>query len=190
MDDERPTGREATIEAAVRVAARQLSAVGPSRMTVRSVAEEAGVNHALVHRHLGTKKHLVASALDYLAQASNEEVRRGIERGLTALQLGELPSVRSYVAALARCLTEDATSLMGQTNFPVLRQVATAGIQGGLAADTAKARAVAYMSTVFGVQLFAAYFADAIGLNDVARRLVREQLDRALRQLDRDLGLA
>ncbi len=53
------TGREALLEAAVRVVARQ----GLRQLTYRSVAKEAGVNHGLVTHYFGSIDELTAQAL-------------------------------------------------------------------------------------------------------------------------------
>lgn len=60
------TGREALIEAAVRVVARH----GLHGMTFRKVAQEAGVNNSLVAHHFGSLSTLAAAALEWSAATS------------------------------------------------------------------------------------------------------------------------
>ena len=55
------SGREALIEAAVRVVARH----GLHGMTFRKVADEAGVNNSLVAHHFGSLSNLAAAALEW-----------------------------------------------------------------------------------------------------------------------------
>ncbi|MBW8762367.1 MAG: TetR family transcriptional regulator [Microbacterium sp.] len=57
------TGREALIEAAVRVVARH----GLHGMTFRKVAQEAGVNNSLVAHHFGSLSSLASAALSWSA---------------------------------------------------------------------------------------------------------------------------
>ncbi|MGK9220444.1 MULTISPECIES: TetR/AcrR family transcriptional regulator [unclassified Microbacterium] len=57
------TGREALIEAAVRVVARH----GLHGMTFRKVAQEAGVNNSLVAHHFGSLSALASAALEWSA---------------------------------------------------------------------------------------------------------------------------
>ena len=57
------TGREALIEAAVRVVARH----GLHGMTFRKVAQEAGVNNSLVAHHFGSLSSLASAALAWSA---------------------------------------------------------------------------------------------------------------------------
>lgn len=58
MAKERPGrgSREATVEAILDAAEALFSAHGFTAVTVRDIAERAGVSHALVHRYLGSKE--------------------------------------------------------------------------------------------------------------------------------------
>ena len=188
-EESRPFGREETIAAAIRVAADRLVSIGPSRMTVRSVADEAGVNHALVHRHLGTKEQLVSLALESLAKECDVAIRRSLARGSSPMQLAALPAVRRYVRALASTLTH-APGLARQSDHPVLHNLSAQGTAGGLDSDAAHARAIAQLSTAFGFALFAPFLADAAGLPEARRGLIADNLDRALGALDDELGLS
>ena len=172
-------GRDAIIEASVRAAASQLASLGPSRLTVRSVAEEADVNHALVHRHLGTKADLVAAALEHLAGRCEVEVRGGLETGATPAELTTFPAVRDYVHALASTLA-DAPELAHQSDYPVLRYVSTLGTSAGLDDRTARSRAVVLLAMSFGMVFFGPSLADAAELGDYERELLIELLGEAL----------
>jgi AcrR family transcriptional regulator len=57
----------------VDAAARLLAARPPAAVSVRDIAEEAGVNHGLVHRYFGSKDALVRAALRSRAAASMEQ---------------------------------------------------------------------------------------------------------------------
>ncbi len=58
-----PKGREEIRKAVLDAADRLFATRRPSMVSVREIASEAGVNHALVHRHFGTKENLVRQAL-------------------------------------------------------------------------------------------------------------------------------
>jgi DNA-binding transcriptional regulator YbjK len=60
------TGREALLNAAVRVVARG----GLRRLTYRAVAEEAGVTHGLVVHHFGSRDALIEAALEHSVRTS------------------------------------------------------------------------------------------------------------------------
>src|SRR5438552_12981604 len=68
---ERPeygAGREALLDAAIRVVARR----GLRHLTYRAVAAEAGVTHGLVAHHFGSRDALLLAALRHSVQRSIE----------------------------------------------------------------------------------------------------------------------
>ncbi|MFE4002464.1 TetR/AcrR family transcriptional regulator [Nocardioides sp. YIM B13467] len=62
-------GREALLEATVRVVAR----AGLRKLTNRAVAEEAGVTHGLVGHHFGSRDALIEAAMRYVVERSVAE---------------------------------------------------------------------------------------------------------------------
>jgi len=86
----KPTGRVEIEEAAIIAAADQLASLGPSQMTVRGVAEAAGVNHALVHRHLQTKDRVIRrlastqSSFPVLEHLIDRDIEHGLDRETAA----------------------------------------------------------------------------------------------------------
>lgn len=67
----RGEGREALIRGIIRVVARD----GVDGLTFRSVAEETGVTHGLVHYHFGTREAMINEALSWAAQDAIEAAR-------------------------------------------------------------------------------------------------------------------
>ncbi len=87
----RPVGRAEVMEA-VRQAATDLFAErGADAVTVREVADRAGVNHALIHRHFGTKEELLRVVL-------SEAVERMAVAARNTTNTGE--DIRELVAAM------------------------------------------------------------------------------------------
>lgn len=101
----RPVGR-AEVMAAVRESAMVLFAErGPDAVTVREVADRAGVNHALIHRHYGTKEELLrvvlADAIGRMADVARHTSNTGDDiRGVIAATRGEEPAVRLLAWAI------------------------------------------------------------------------------------------
>jgi AcrR family transcriptional regulator len=62
--DDRRTAREAAEEALLDAAERLLVDVGHAGITTRRLAEEAGVNHGLVHYYFGSNEALLVRALE------------------------------------------------------------------------------------------------------------------------------
>ncbi|BAX95430.1 putative transcriptional regulator [Mycobacteroides stephanolepidis] len=65
--DTKPVGKEEVVEAVLNAAAELFAEKGPAAASIREVAARAGVNHGLVHRHFGSKRQLLASTLQHLA---------------------------------------------------------------------------------------------------------------------------
>lgn len=70
-------GRQALLEAAVEIGAER----GLRGLTLRAVAERAGVNNALIVRHFGGRDGLLEAALDWSSERSNADVDLGETRG-------------------------------------------------------------------------------------------------------------
>ena len=112
----RPHGRDEVVPAIQAAALELLAERGPREVTVRDIAAAAGVNHALVHRHFGTKDELVRTVLRTesaaIARAAAERPRDDLP-GLLAL-LDEHPA---YWRLLARIVL-DSPSLLDGADMP------------------------------------------------------------------------
>src|SRR2546426_842889 len=86
-------GREALLNAAVRVVARG----GLRKLTYRAVAEEAGVTHGLVVHHFGSRDALIKAALEHAVRTS---------ASTSALEPGT-GNVADFAAGLADMVTRE-----------------------------------------------------------------------------------
>lgn len=180
----RPQGRD-EIRAAVLGSARTLLAErGPEGFSVRDIAAAAGVNHALVHRHFGTKAEVLEQVLAEEASAVATAVAawsatRSTSAGETpdvAALLTVLAEFPSYWRTLAHTVLEapgaavpgsDATT----APFRALWQTPE-GTDPERAAATATAGA-----TALGWLVFGAFMADVTGAEpDAVRRIAAEQV--------------
>jgi len=93
--------RTAAEEALLDAAERLLLDVGHAGITTRRVAEEAGVNHGLVHYYFGSNENLLVRALERFTE-------RLIERQRT-LYAEDVPFVEKWRTAMRYLLGEDAT---------------------------------------------------------------------------------
>jgi TetR/AcrR family transcriptional regulator, repressor for neighboring sulfatase len=64
----RPTGRDAVTDAVLDAAERLFAAAGPTEVSLRTIAQEAGVTYGLVYRHFGTKDVLFERLLERYAE--------------------------------------------------------------------------------------------------------------------------
>jgi len=93
--------RSAAEEALLDAAERLLVDVGYARITTRRLADEAGVNHGLVHYYFGSNENLLLHALE-----------RFTERLITRQQElygAEMPFVEKWRTAMRYLVSEDVT---------------------------------------------------------------------------------
>jgi AcrR family transcriptional regulator len=151
--------------AAVQDAAVELLAEhGPRDVTVRQVAERARVNHALVHRHFGTKDGLIRAVV-------TEESRRlgaaaaALESADAGAMLTLLREHGGYWRLLARIVLDDPGLLAGE-QLPAAA-AALAVITGGADADeSTRAGAAAAAATALGWLVFGPHLAAVLGVRD------------------------
>jgi TetR/AcrR family transcriptional regulator, repressor for neighboring sulfatase len=68
--ERRPSGREEVREALLNSAQKLIAARGPARVTLREIADEAGINFGLVYQYLGTREELLREVYQRVAQRS------------------------------------------------------------------------------------------------------------------------
>ncbi|MDT4892904.1 MAG: TetR/AcrR family transcriptional regulator, repressor for neighboring sulfatase [Pseudonocardiales bacterium] len=168
--------------AAVQEAALELLAErGPREVTIRDVAERAGVNHALVHRHFGTKDDLIRAVVVLQSQELGMAAAAVAEPDVAAM-LELLRAHPAYWRVLARAVL-DAPELLAEAKMPAAGMVL--GIMSGGAdadADTKIAAAVAGSLAlgwlVFGPHLLAVLeVEDAAGFDKAVADAVRALTD-------------
>lgn len=64
----RPRGEQEVKDAVLEAASTLFAEKGPTATSLREIAQAAGVNHGLLHRHFGSKQRLVRAVHDHLAQ--------------------------------------------------------------------------------------------------------------------------
>src|SRR6188768_721877 len=95
------SSRAAAEEALLDAAERLLVDVGYARITTRRVAEEAGVNHGLVHYYFGSNENLLLRAL--------ERFTEGLIARQRELYTADMPFVEKWRTAMRYLVSEDAT---------------------------------------------------------------------------------
>jgi AcrR family transcriptional regulator len=97
----RTSARAAAEEALLDAAERLLVDVGHAGITTRRLAEEAGVNHGLVHYYFGSNENLLARALERFTERLIERQR--------ALYASDEPFVDKWRTAMRYLVGEDQT---------------------------------------------------------------------------------
>ena len=93
--------RSAAEEALLDAAERLLVDVGHAGITTRRLAEEAGVNHGLVHYYFGSNENLLARALERFTERLIARQRE--------LYASDLPFVEKWRTAMRYLVSEDRT---------------------------------------------------------------------------------
>ena len=96
-----PTPRAAAEQALLDAAERLLVDVGYAGITTRRLAEEAGVNHGLVHYYFGSNENLLVQALERFTERLSERQRE--------LYAANLPFVEKWRTAMRYLVGEDVT---------------------------------------------------------------------------------
>ena len=108
---ERPIRNRADAEERLIVAAAdQLVEVGPRSLSVRSVAENAGVNHGLVHHYFGGKRGLLEAAMTRLVE-EHAVFAKEISHGEPVPPLFILKQDPRYLRAVVRAVLDDEMDL-------------------------------------------------------------------------------
>jgi AcrR family transcriptional regulator len=148
-------------------------------VTVREIAERAGVNHGLVHHYFGSKPALLAAVLDRLASETADDIARW-DGGDSLFTPGGANDRHARIAAHLLLDAQDPATV--QTTFPALFAVVDHLRGRGMADVAARERAVQVSALVLGWQLFEPFLTTAAGLGG-ERRGDRAPLAGAVRRL-------
>ncbi len=99
LDVGKTAARSAAEESLLDAAERLLVDVGYSGITTRRVAEEAGVNHGLVHYYFGSIEHLLVRTLERFTERLIERQR--------AMYAADMPFLEKWRTAMRYLMAED-----------------------------------------------------------------------------------
>lgn len=150
---------------------------GPRAVTVRSIAERAGVNHALVHRYFGTKDDLITAVI-----VREVESFRGLAApdgdpaAIFARLLQGLSEREIYVRFLARAIldgyrTGDLKPDLGL--FAGVMRLVQTQLPDGRDDHQVRMAVAALGSMALGWRIFGSFLTAGLGLDTMPR----EQLD-------------
>lgn len=178
----KPSGRAAVMDAVLDAATELIADRGPNAVTVRAIAERAGVNHALVHRYFGTKDELIGAVIDREVARFKSLAGEGDPAQTFTRMLGGLSERRVYVRFLARSILDGYRAGQLRPDFLLFGQVrgvveeAARARQAGSAAPDMRIPIMALGSMALGWRIFGEFLASGLGLDTMPQ----EQLDAAL----------
>lgn len=174
-----PHGEQAVRASLIDAAAELFAARGPARVSVREVADVAGVNHGLVHHYFGSKDGLLRAVLEGLAGQAAAEVADW-DGGESLFVEGGATARHGRIVAQLLLEARDLGSV--QTEFPAVHALMADLRARGLSDGVARERAAQVTALVLGWQLFEPFLSAAAGL-EVDERERSRVLREAVRSL-------
>ena len=175
--------RTALIDAAAKLFADR----GPPESSVRDVAEAAGVNHGLVHRHFGSKDGLLRAVMQHLADEvagamgpvdPDEGLRAALAAGMRSTEAGD-----RHWRILSRLLLDGVDPGELQGGYPTLSRLLEAARRDpslkGIGPDP-ETRVVVATVYAMGMLLFGPFARAALDLPDDRWTEIRRQCDRLI----------
>ena len=176
-----PRGRSDVQLALIQAATQLFSAHGPSAVSVRTIAKEAGVNHGLVHRHFGSKEGLLKAVLNHLADevsiavgpADPNETLLDVVRPLMHSTEG---GDGHWLRIIARSILDGHDLQTLQDRFPMTDRVIEAARRENLNGMAPEAWVSFIMSIGLGMLLFEPFLRISTGQDEAQWEQSRAQI--------------
>jgi AcrR family transcriptional regulator len=178
----RPTGRDEITDAVLDAAERLFAAAGPSEVSLRAIATEAGVTYGLVYRHFGTKdalleRLLVRYADRWKAHLGDQPDYGGALEDLLGTDFDTGPYMRLLGWSLLTGTPDrSADSYRRHATLDELPPLVAA-------TDDARLQTAAALALAFGWRFFNPFIRAALHLEDQSPEAVQEAIRIQLRSL-------
>ncbi len=175
-----PRGRQAVIDAILKATSELLLKFGPSEISVRAIAERAGVKHPMIYRHFGSKDALIKAVHMREIHGIGDDVA-GIESisGNVGRFLSAFEKNRWRQIALARAMIDGIDPRQLQTRFPVMEQFLRM-IEGKLSesgsATDPKVFTAVLSAAAMGWMLYGPLISTATGLDELSPERQRDSI--------------
>lgn len=170
-EENKPHGRQEVVEALMEAAAELFSKRGVKAVSMREIANLAGVNYGLIHRHFGSKDTLRRKTQEYLAGKMKIEVGEPVdfEDAISRIKNATINDPR-MTSILARSLLEGSIEGNIQDSFPNMQKLVDLVHEEQKSATITKdldARYVVAGITAlgFGLTLFKDFLTPAVNLD-------------------------
>ncbi len=160
---DRPTGRDAVRRSILRAARRRFALEG-RRASLRDIADDAGVNVGLIHRHFGRKDELIREVIEHtLATSTRHAGPRGTASAMFRASTDDTDFVR-MVAWLALESGPDAPSPLADAPQRTIE-----GLRTRPGDPDHDARLMTALTVIYGWALFSREMLSAFGIDDDRR---------------------
>ena len=165
-------GRKNVERKLIRSAAELVGSIGPNQLSIRDIADHAGVNHAQIHHYFGGKQGLLESTYKQLAFEHMEQLER---RNVNPDNLGEEPLsdiTDNYFRAIIRAVLDkkmDLVRIQVDAGYSMSRKtLAELTKLSGLKKPTAeiKAAVALVMALEFGYASMKDYIKEVLKISD------------------------
>ena len=165
-------GRKNVEKRLINAAAELVGSIGPNQLTIRDIADHAGVNHAQIHHYFGGKQGLLIATYKQLAFEHVEQLER---RNITPVNLGEEPLgeiTDNYFKAIIRAVLDgnmDLAMIQADSNLSMSQRTLdrlTKFLDLKKPNSEAKAAIALIMIIEFGLSSMRPYIEEVLELND------------------------
>ena len=165
-------GRKNVEKRLINAAAELVGSIGPNQLTIRDIADHAGVNHAQIHHYFGGKQGLLIATYKQLAFEHVEQLER---RNITPVNLGEEPLgeiTDNYFKAIIRAVLDgnmDLAMIQADSNLSMSQRTLdrlTKFLDLKKQNSEAKAAIAIIMIVEFGLSSMRPYIEEILELND------------------------
>ena len=172
MDKSSYKGRKNVEKKLINSAAELVGSIGPNQLSIRDIADHAGVNHAQIHHYFGGKQGLLEATYKQLAFEHMEQLER---RNVNPDNLGEeaLSDITdNYFKAIIRAVLDDKMDLVRiqiDAGYSMSRKtLAELTNLSGLKKPTAeiKAAVALVMALEFGLASMKDYIKEVLKISD------------------------
>ena len=172
MDKSTYKGRKNVEKKLINSAAELVGSIGPNQLSIRDIADHAGVNHAQIHHYFGGKQGLLEATYKQLAFEHMEQLER---RNVNPDNLGEeaLSDITdNYFKAIIRAVLDDKMDLVRiqiDAGYSMSRKtLAELTKLSGLKKPTAeiKAAVALVMALEFGLASMKDYIKEVLKISD------------------------